>query len=110
MGFAVTQGFRNASSSKTSIDRSILGNFAARYFAADVASAAFGATSIVTNPPACGTDSGTPVIGIQTSSNSAITYGVFQEPDGRESLVRNVCSGSVSGALDTDGPDPPRNH
>ena len=76
LGFSVTEGFRNATTSKASIDRSILGNFAARYFSPDVASATYGTGSIVTtSPPACGL-TGTPIIDIQTGANSAVSYAV----------------------------------
>jgi prepilin-type N-terminal cleavage/methylation domain-containing protein len=98
LGFSVTEGFRNATQSKASIDRSILSTFAARYFAPDIASTTFGATSIVTtNPPACGVDA-TSVIDIQTSANTAVSYG-YETAGGSRSLVRSTCSGNVTGSL-----------
>jgi prepilin-type N-terminal cleavage/methylation domain-containing protein len=98
LGLSVTEGFQNTTTTKASIDRSILGNFAARYFAPDVASAAFGDASIVTtNPLACGT--GTPIVDIQTSAATAVSYATVTEVGGRISLVRTVCSGTVATAL-----------
>lgn len=98
LGFSVTQGYQNATETKASIDRAILANFAARYFAPDIASTTLAGTPIVTvNPPQCGTDA-IPVIDIQTSDNTAVSYGI-ESADGGESLVRSTCSGSVTGTL-----------
>ena len=98
LGLAVSEGFQNTTTAKASIDRSILGDFAARYFAPDIASATFGSPAIATtSPPACG--SGTAFIDIQTGPNSAVSYGWTQAADGSTSLLRSSCSGSVTGAL-----------
>jgi type II secretory pathway pseudopilin PulG len=100
LGFAVTQGFRNATTTKVSIDRSILGNFAARYFAADIASTTYGSTSVVTSsPPACGAGNLQTIIDIQTGANTAVSYAILTLADGTKSLVRTSCSGSVTGTL-----------
>jgi prepilin-type N-terminal cleavage/methylation domain-containing protein len=99
LGFSITEGYQNATTSKSSIDRSLLGNFTARYFSADVASAVYGASAIVTtSPPACGTVTQT-IIDIQTGPQSVVSYAVTTEADGRKTFVRRTCTGTVSGAL-----------
>jgi prepilin-type N-terminal cleavage/methylation domain-containing protein len=106
MGFAVTEGFQNTTTTKTSIDRSLLGSFAARYFAADIASTTYGPASIktpTTTPAArpCGASAtaANTAVDIQTGDNTAVTYAVLTLADGRKSLARTVCSGTSTGPL-----------
>jgi hypothetical protein len=109
LSFAVSEGFRNTTTTKNSIDRSILGNFVARYFSADVASAVFGEDpaagtpaikTSTTTPAARSCHSGLPSsIDIQTSATTAVTYTVVTGTDGSKSLIRSVCSGTPTGPL-----------
>jgi len=100
LSLAVTQGFKNTTATKASIDRSIVTNFAARYFASDIASATYGGSIVTATPPACGTNAAiTPIIDIQTGPNTAVSYGTELETDGSKSLVRSSCSGTVTTAL-----------
>ena len=109
LSFAVSEGFRNTTTTKASIDRSILGDFVARYFAADVASAVFGEDPAqgsvaiktpTTTPAARSCYSGLPSrIDIQTSATTAVTYTVVTGTNGDESLIRSVCSGTLTGPL-----------
>jgi prepilin-type N-terminal cleavage/methylation domain-containing protein len=100
LSFSITEGFQNAGKTKTSIDRSLLGSFTARYFSADIASASFGPGAIVTtNPPICGVGTSRTIIDIQTSAITAVSYAMVTETNGQQTLVRRTCSGTVTGAL-----------
>ncbi len=99
LGFSITESLSNTTRSRHGVDRSVVRNFASRYFGADVASSsATVAPSTDDTSPPCG--SGQPVIDITLGNGAVVSYQyVSPTPSAPSfSLYRRVCTGSTQTA------------
>jgi Tfp pilus assembly protein PilE len=91
VGFAVTESLTSGTSSRHTVDRSVVGDLAARYFGADVASS----TALPTVPgstPSCGT---TVPTAIAMTVDASTTVWYYVSGAGPSTLFRRSCTGST---------------